>query len=376
MATPSDFEILLFDKDRVPLGPVAGYMSLSGTARFNDLSAATIEVHPSHKRAAQLQAPGSRVQILFRGRTLMTGKTVLAEGEGPGAGAYLSFEVQDDWRLFKNFLGWPVPGNAISAQTSEYDIRTGNAESVVKALVTANVSARSWYPVTVATDAGRGSSITVMLRFDYLADKLFPAVDLAGIGITAQMDPATGNVVVDAFVPADRTATPLTAASRVIQKYKFGQQAPEVTRGVLGGQGEGTARAFRTFVDSSRESAWGDTIEAFRDARDTSDAAVWTKREAETLAEGAPKYWVEVTLAEAGKFRIGGPGGYWLGDKVVADVGIIAPVTDVLRAVNFDVTTDGAKIGATIGTKNDAESATMKAIATLTRGLRELYRSK
>lgn len=376
MATPSDFEVILFDKDRVRIGPVAGYVSLSGNARFNALSAATLQLHPGHKRAAQLQAPGSRVQILFRGRTLMTGKTVLVEGEGPGDSAYLSFEVQDDWRVFKNFLGWPVPGNAITAQTSEYDIRTGSAETVVKALVTANVIPRAVYPVTVATDGNRGSSITVMLRFDYLADKLFPAVDMAGIGVTAQLDPATGNIVVDAFVPADRTATPLTVASRVIQKYKFGQQAPEVTRGVLGGQGEGTARAFRTFVDTEREAAWGDTVEAFRDARDTSDAAVWTKREAETLAEGAPKYWVEVSLAEAGKFRVGGTGGYWLGDKVVADVGVIAPVTDVLREINFDVTTDGAKIGATIGTKNDAESATMKAIATLTRGLRELYRSK
>lgn len=376
MATPSEFEILLYDKNRNPIGPIAGYTKLSGSARFNALSAATIDLHPSHKRAAQLQAPGSRVAINFRGRTLMTGKTTLTEGEGPGAGAYLSFEVQDDFRVFTNFLGWPKPGNAISAQTSEYDTRTGNAESVVKALVTANVTPRSWYPVTVATNANRGSSITVMLRFDYLADKLFPAVDLAGIGVTAQLDPATGNIVVDAYVPTDRTNTPLTVASRVIQKYKFGAQAPVVTRGVLGGQGDGTARAFRTFLDSSRESDWGDTVEAFRDARDTSDAAVWTKREAETLAEGAPQYWVEVTLAEAGKFKIGGTGGYWLGDKVKAEIGVIAPVVDVLREINFDVTTDGAKIGATIGKKNTAESATMKAIASLTRGLRELYRSK
>jgi len=376
VATPGEFEIILFDKDRVRIGPVVGYTALSGSARFNALSAATIKVHPAHRRAAQLQAPGSRVQINFRGRTLMTGKTTLAEGEGPGAGSYLSFEVQDDWRIFTNFLGWPVPGNAISSQTSAYDTRTGNAESVVKALVTANVSARSVYPVTVATNGNRGSSITVLLRFDYLAEKLFPAVDLAGIGITAQLDPATGNVVVDAYVPTDRTTTPLTVGSRVIQKYKFGVQAPTITRGVLGGQGDGTARTFRTFLDSARESAWGDTVEAFRDARDTSDAAVWTKREAESLAEGAPKYWVDVTLAEAGKFRIGGTGGYWLGDKVTADVDVIAPVVDVLREVNFDVTMDGAKIGATIGRKNDAESATMKAIASLTRGLRELYRSK
>ena len=376
MAVPSDFEIILFDKNRVKIGPVAAYKSLSGAARYNALSAATIEVPIGHKRAAQLQAPGSRVQILFRGRTLMTGKTVLTEGEGPGPDSYLSFEVQDDWRVFTNFLGWPVPGNAITAQTSAYDTRTGNAETVVKALVTANVSARSWYPVTVATNANRGSNITVMLRFDYLAEKLFPVVTQAGIGVTAQLDPATGNVVVDVYVPTDRTATPLTVGSRVIQKYKFGAQAPVATRGVTGGQGDGTARVFRTFLDSARESAWGDTVEVFRDVRDTNNTTIWTQREAETLAEGAPKYWVDVTLAEAGKFRIGGTGGYWLGDKVTADIGVIAPVTDVLQEVKFDVTMDGAKIGATIGRKNDAEGATMKAIASLTRGLRELYRSK
>jgi hypothetical protein len=376
MAVPTDFELLLFNKDRQYLAPVSGYISLSGTARYNALSAATLQVHPGHKRAAALQAPGSRLIINFRGRTLMSGKTLLVDGEGPGKDSHLSFEIEDDFRIFTNFLGWPVPANAISNQNAEYHTLTGAAETVAKTLVTANVVPRAVYPVTVVASAGRGATITAMLRFDYLAEKLFPAVDFAGVGMTAFLLPDGSSIQVDAFTPTDRTATPLTVASRVIQGYKFGVQAPTATGGVLGGQGEGVLRDFRTFEDAAREAAWGDTIEVFRDARDTSDAAVWTKREAETLGEGAPQYWAEVKLAEAGKFRIGGTGGYWLGDKVTADVGVIAPITDVLREITYSVTTEGVKLGATVGRKNDPEEATMKAIATLTRGLRELRRSR
>ena len=90
-------------------------------------------------------------------------------------------------------------------------------------------------------------------------------------------------MVLDCYEPAPYPNV-LTEQSRVIQKWSFSGGAPEATSGVLGAQGQGEAREFLAFQDAARERTWGDVIEVFKDARDTSDSATHAQRTASALA--------------------------------------------------------------------------------------------
>lgn len=359
----------IFDRDFAWKAPLGDLISLKVSKRHNETGGATLVIAASHKRAALLAEPGARVRIKYNGEVQMTGPVRLRQGAGPDPNRELTFEVQDDFRIMHNFLGWPVPTAAITAQnTAEYYTITGPAETVVKDVVSKNIVPRAPFPVTVAADLARGSTIEATFRMHPLYDRLFPSVDHAGIGVSVVHVGA--GLLVDTYVPRIYP-TKLTDRSRVIRKWSFSGAAPEVTAGVVGGQGEGVLRTFGAFEDAAREALWGDRIEVFRDARDTGDGEVQDLRGLDTLAEGAATGTIEVQLAESGTFHYGGPKGVRVGDLVTASVGGSVTVTDVIREVTIEWTREnGRQIRATIGPKDDPMETVLKAIAALGRSLR------
>jgi hypothetical protein len=170
----------------------------------------------------------------------------------------------------------------------------------------------------------------------------------------------------------------LTERSRVIRKWKYNLKAPEVTAVVVGGQGEGTARTFIRASDPTREDLWGDRIEVFRDARDAALLATYNERAAETLFDGRGSANITVNLAEAGNFRLGGPGGLKVGQQVTAAVADgRVEVTDILREVDFSWTVeDGLDIKAQIGQSLEPTASIVNAITRLSGSVSKLKASQ
>lgn len=354
--TINPFRVSVWDKSFGFVGWIGNPTEVHAIPRHNGLPTGSLVIDGDHRWADALMDvdSGVRAHIDYEGTRAIGGRVMSAVLQGPSSSSQLTVQIEDDWRLLTRILGWQVPGSAISAQSaSEYRVITGPAETVVKTLVAQNV-ARLGLPVTCATDLGRGDTITVSIRMLPLTDRLLPAIDQAGIGVTVRQ---TGSgFILDCYESSPYPVT-LTEASGIVETWKLSRAAAKATRAVIGGSGDGTARGFRAVVDTALEAATGDVIEVFVDARETSDTTVLDARGFEHIAEGAPTAGLAVTFSETAHFRYG-PGGVSVGDIVTLDVG--KPITDVLRTAELVYTAaDGVSATPVIGQRSDDPNTTL-----------------
>lgn len=372
------FRTDIYDRNLKWQAPLGDLKKIEGTIRANAISDMTLTVAARHKRAALLSEPGARIRTKFRGEYLISGPLRQRAGAGPGVTGDLVFSCQSDWRILHNFLGYVNPAERVTSgpllrqgeEGKEYTIGRRPAETVLKDAVRRNIVERRGFPLTVAADKGRGATTQVAFRMHPLYDRLFPAIQDAGLVVTVEQ--GDNGLVLDCYEPAPYPNV-LTEGSRVIQKWSFNGHAPEATSGVLGAQGQGEQREFLAFRDPAREALWGDVSEVFKDARDTSDGTTHAQRMASALLETAAKSSLTVELAESGNFKILGPKGLRPGQMVTARVGNGIEVTDLVSEINFSWDADnGLKLDATIGPKDDPLDTLVQAITALARGMNDM----
>ena len=327
------FRISVYDKNRVFQCNIGNPSSLEAVIRWGGaVSTLNMTLPLRHRRVPELMADGARLVVRFQDEHLISGP-IVADGLDSNGGKNDTYTVtvEDDVRVLKEIAGWPVPAAAITAQgTAEYRTYTGNAETIVKTAVTENGVTRLAVPgLTVAPNLNRGATIPggVPFRFHPLAEKLFPAVTDAGLGVTVKQQGTS--LVLDVHEPTDLD-TKLSVRGRTLKQVSMTRTRPTASRAVIGGQGEGTARKFRVLTDPARETLYGMRAETFRDARDDNTDAVMDARGQETLAEHGPKNGVAITLAGSGIFKYG-PGGFHVGDRVPIEVTEGVILTEVIR---------------------------------------------
>lgn len=347
MVTLLPFRISVFDKDFNPLDWAGAPVELRCNLRLNAASTAVFTLDADDPQVGVLTAEGARVVVEYfhdpedpwNPMVLLSGMVGERTGESSTAGTR-TFEVWDDWAYVMGLVGVPNPAGDITQQGDEtaYFTLTGPAETVVKGHVDA---VAGWYdvPVTTSADLERGDDVSVAVRMHPLADRLFPAVTQAGVRVTAVQSGA--GIVVDCVEP-DVVDFPLTEASGVVQAGAFDAEPPTITRVLIGGGGEGTARVFVVEVNTAVEAAWGVVLPIFVDARDTTDPAVLTARAWEKLNEGAPKSRVTAALAETDDFRFGVTVN--LGDEVEVALDGAPPITDRVTEVELTWTTRGGLV--------------------------------
>lgn len=370
------FRTDIYDRNRKWQAPLGDVKKLEGTIRANAISDMQITVARNHKRVGLLSEPGARIRTKFRDEYLISGPIRQRAG---GMNADLVFDVQSDWRVLHNFLGYVNPAERVTSgsllrqgeESAYYTIGRKPAETVLKDAVRKNVVERRGYGLAVAADQARGKVMEATFRMHPLYDRLFPAVQDAGLVVTVEQDDA-GGLTLDCYEPRPYPNV-LTEGSRVIQKWSFNGSAPEATSGALGAQGQGENREFLAFRDGAREALWGDVIEVFKDARDTSDGNTHKQRTDSALLETAATSTLTVELAESGNFKIFGPKGLKPGQMVTVRVGNGIEVTDLVTEINFSWDVEnGLQLNATIGPKDDPLETLMQAITSLARGFNDL----
>ena len=386
MSDVNPFKITVYNKLLVRKAIISTPLSLRAIPRFNLKPTAEFGLALSHPALTHLMEAGSRVVIEYNG-TSLSGPIIARSIQGPTISGFATFMVEGDFRILHETLGWPVPGSAITNQGgAERHVVTGPAETVVKQLFTANAINRLGNAYAVATDQGRGDIITVELRFESLHEKLFPAVEDAGIGVSIQQ--VGSQIVLDCYEPS--TYAPiLSEESGIVQDWSWTNSAPKATDVVVGGRDEAKLREFRQFSDSAAADLWGFRSEAFTDARDVgSELNEWygdmktaqgqtppdtaaiaalnasyagirsayesliAKRGAESLADNAEKTGIRMVLSETDSFRYGDSVN--VGDKVSMKVGPGLTLTDTLREAELTWTfEDGVKATPSVGEITD-----------------------
>ena len=261
------FRISVYDGDRVFKCQIGSPNSLSVTVRHNLPGTLRMSLPLSHTRASVLLEPKARLRVLFRGEHLISGPITDTEIETDGPGGTLTVTVEDDFRVLREVLGWQVPGSAISAQGSaEFKVYKGNAETVLKNVVTDNAVNRLAVPgLTVAPNLNRGATIPggVAFRMHPGMDLLFPAVETAGLGVTVKQNGTS--LVLDVHQQATHPRS-LSVEGRTLKSVQMTRSRPKASRAVVGGGGEGRDRYFRIVTDTARESLYGFCGEVFVDA--------------------------------------------------------------------------------------------------------------
>ena len=160
MVTPV-FRISVYNKDRVFQCQIGNPLSLDVTVRHNLVSTLRMTVSLAHERVSALMADGARLRVLFKGQHLISGPIVADELDTDGVSGTYSVTVEDDFRVLREILGWPVPDAVIGSQSArEYYTYLGNAEYCLKTAVTHNGVTRLAVPgLTVAANLNRGATI-------------------------------------------------------------------------------------------------------------------------------------------------------------------------------------------------------------------------
>lgn len=340
------------------------------TARHNGQPTGSLTLPGDHRYRRRMNVEGCRYRCYYQDEFLSSGQIRTYQKQGVADTSTFTYTLVDDWRLFTRLVGLPVPGSAANSQgAAEYDVRTGPAESVVKSLLTANLARNSGVgiPVTVAATAGRGGTITVQIRWQKVADRVFPVADLAGVGFTVR-HLSGSSLTVDAYEP---TTWPirLSEDAGTILASSYTRSLPDVTRVFVGAGGDGTSRVTRgPFVNTDAESRTHDWIEDFVDARDIDPAdpnltTLIAARAAEALGAGSFKAGLSVDLAETPHYRYGGSDGVHVGDLIpfvledypedVANDDVVV-LTDVLRSATLSMTpANGVVVDPTVGDRSD-----------------------
>ena len=370
------FTIRVYDKNLNFKAFVGDPVSLVVTPRFNQTGTGVLEVEADHKAAEYLLATGARLTIYLRDQFLMSAKIHRRKAEGPTIDSVLTLYFKDDFRLLHQILGYAVPTLTIDNQgSSEYATYTGNAETIVKAVVVDNMITRLGMNIAVPTTQNRGAIVPdgVKFRFHPLYEQLFPAIEQAGIGVTFKQ--LNGSIVCDVYEPPVFNRT-LDEASGVVASWKWEDVDAEATHVVAGGQGEGTARVFRDATDNALQADYNEVLESFRDARDADTDAVLVSRAQEELADKAPKSGFAIHLSETEHFQYG-KDGLVVGAEVTISINGITR-TDILREVTLSYSRDeGLETTPVVGDIQDSPERTIaNFLARLKKGITDLKVSK
>lgn len=327
--------------------------------RFNNVGSWSLQLPYGDPLGEQLRQPGYGLILTGpNGEVILSGPTMSAKLEQTQDNTDGDWFIEGvtDSVLLAERLAYPTPSTAdVTAQTSDYDVRTGAAETVIKQYVDINLgpsaaTGRVISDLVIEADQARGSTVFANARFDQMQELVYNLAQVGGIGY--QITQSNGSLQFSVFVPTDRSDTiKMDIQNRKLSSSIYSYGTARVTRAIVGGRGEAENRLFRerSNVDSlSAENTWGRRIERFVDARQSEDLDELNTAGDELLVDEG-KTIVEMSVTPSDDQTMVYGVDWFLGDKVTVvanDVEAQAVVTEV----GIQIADDGVRIGATVGT--------------------------
>lgn len=327
--------------------------------RFNNVGSWSLTLPHNHPLGEFLRQPDYGLIL-----TGPDGSTILS---GPMLSARLSQtqdNIEGNWEItgasddiiVSEHLAYPKPSTAdVTAQTDDYDDRSGEAEFVIKSYLEANIgalapSSRRVDGLTIADNQGRGEIVSAAARFDNLQNLIYQLAQVGGIGY--QLTQVGAELLFEVFEPQDRTSTVrMDIENRKLSSAVLSYGTPTVTRAIVGGKGEGKNRTFieRTSTDSLQaESTWGRRVETFVDARSANNLAELNTAGDELLVERG-KTITEMSVTPSDDVNMVYGVDWFLGDRVTV-VNNNIETAAVVTEIGIRIDSDGVRLGATVGT--------------------------
>lgn len=445
IANPFD-DISIYDKTLGLVGRIANPKTVSGSLILNGLSIITIGVEASDPNQQWLTQPGCRVALTYRGLREFSGMVDLESGVILLNGV-VTFTIKGDWRVLQDTLAFVNPANGLAAtsvsstdtsamgqatlpggastagadgtidgQSGTYVWPADVAETNIKAVISANFTRGTMpaiRPFTVAPNQGRGGNartagVLPEVRMDTLEVAVTPILAWSRLVLEIVQQKDATTIGIDVRAPGNWAAD-LTVTSGVVTDGSYSKQAPSATRAIVGGPGDGPARAYIEVDDATGlEAAYGYGIEVFRDGssagltwpstlnaayqvpkylrfrtevvqavKDAFNASMVAVGQA-GLTAGLPTTSINAKLAETESFHFGGLDGVRLGDYLTIKTEGGVRFGNYVTEAQFDLAESGEFTVTTIlGQVTDDTTRTMAtAISNLAKANRKLSTSR
>ena len=350
-------EVRDINLNRVGQIAVQNLPGLKLVQRFNNVGTWEITLPADDPIADELRATGAGIIVNGETGVFMSGFTTSAVKEITPNNPVGTWTIQgvDDSVILGERLAYPTPGTAdVTAQTIETDARTGLASTIMYEYVDVNIGpsapvARQIPFLSLAADTGLGSTVHKTARFRVLGELLSEIGSIDPIGF--QILQSGNDLEFSCYAPTDRTGEiRLDVVNDTLSKSSYGYGVPSVTRAIVGGTGQGTARTFLEVSDTeslAAETSWNRRIETFVDQNNEADSAVLNQAGLETIADGG-RTATSVSVLPSSDLTMTYGRDWYLGDRVTVVVGdqeVSATVTETA----ITVASDGIRIGATVG---------------------------
>ncbi|WP_367997487.1 siphovirus ReqiPepy6 Gp37-like family protein [Streptomyces sp. GMY02] len=327
---------------------------------FNNVGTWKLTMASEHPLASALRTPGAGLIVTGPGDVLISGPVVSSQyaATPEDRRGSIVFDGVSDSVILADILAWPQPSNPdVTTQAAGHDERTGPAETLMHAYVSANCgplapAARRKAGLIMGVDQGRGPVISKSARFPTLGELLTAIAVVADLGF--RIVQRGSQLVFETYQVIDRTKeVRLDVLAGSLAGQRVSVSTPGATRVIVAGQG---AQVDRTFVPVDNttsvgaEEDWGRRIERFVDQRNTDNLDELTQAGNEVLAdEGFTATAVQAVPVEDSTAEFGVDWG--LGDRVTVIAGgeeLTAPVTGMVIKANDS----GFQAGALLGDPN------------------------
>lgn len=345
-------QVFLRDESLRRTAELQDYVTLTVVLRFNAPSSWVLVT----RTAEPLDVAG--IVVVRNGVTLLSGPLTGQEQASQGGQVTRTLSGQDDTVWLRRTLALPVPtGPPYTA--AEYDDRTGPAETVLRGYVDSNLgpsaqAGRRLPYLTLPADLGRGGQVRGRARFHVLLE-LLQELALAGGDLRFRIvQTGPGQLAFEVTEPVDRSGTALFSPELGnLAGYAYSRTDAAADYVIVGGQGEGTARAF--VEGGAPTPSMRRRSETFRDRRDSADPAVLAQARDEALAELTAKTELSITPVDTAAVAYGLD--YQLGDRVTVEVDGVR-IVDVVREVTLTVNAErGEQVVPVVGTPGASNPA-------------------
>jgi len=350
------YELYVRDQYFNRVAMIQDFQSFEAIIRFNAPGTWVLELPTNSEAAKELVKKKSGIVVYKDGKPFISGPVTGRNRKWSGGVDKLTVNGFDDMILLQRNLA--LPGiNVFPFTYRDYDVRTGKAETVMKAYLNANIGA-SAYPdrkieITTQTDAGLGYSVTGRARFHTLLE-LFTSLALVGGDLGFRIIQKNNALEFQVYQPTDKSKIAVFSPLQGnLLEFEYLTEDPESNYTIVGGGGEGKDRIILEKGDSTSISNYG-RIETFLDRRDTSDTVELTQSMDEELSSKSEKMSLSITPIDTEMLAFGTD--YNVGDVISVilpganDTTNVQKITDVVREIKISLNQDGVLVVPTVGT--------------------------
>jgi hypothetical protein len=331
------------DTNLVSKGPLT-WTKVDATTRYNRVGAWSITIPdtPTNRVLANITDLG--VLVNWNGVFTFTG---FLEDWNPvrsidaTTGAYVDSLVlsgADDLGVVANRIAYPNPAVVWTSQTAGgSDLQTGHCETVIKHFVNLNagpgaLTGRRAPHLTVATDLGRGTTVSYAARFangvDLTLMNIIRLLVATGGPLGVSVVQSGGNLVFDCYVPRDLSQTAwFSPQLGNLRTFNLSVANPTATNALVRG-----ASTFTESLGTDAGNAWRHT-ELLIDQSGSTDATQITQAGTDAIAQGAGSTHLQLQAVDLPQLAFGTH--YGLGDRVTVEIQPGVSYTDIVTAVQL-----------------------------------------